>query len=122
MSLKAIQSSVPPSHHSITRKITLVPMEEVAALYSPCEVFTSAFWVRVKCGIYKNDIGYMLSRDGNQVDGELDSGEVTEGPWTISTSDFSPPSLLLLPPSQVIFPGYLMMPSVPSQTTTSVLM
>ncbi|KIM55528.1 hypothetical protein SCLCIDRAFT_30313 [Scleroderma citrinum Foug A] len=65
---KAIQSSVPPGHHSITRKITLVPTEEVAALYSPREVFTSAFWVWVKCGIYKNDIGYVLSRDGDQVD------------------------------------------------------
>ena len=67
-SLKAIQSSVPPSHRSITRKITLVPMEKVAALYSPHEVFASAFWVRVKCGIYKNDIGYVLSWDSNQVD------------------------------------------------------
>ena len=65
---KAIQSSVPPSHRSITRKITLVPMEEVTALYSPHEVFASAFWVWVKCGIYKNDIGYVLSWDGNQVD------------------------------------------------------
>ena len=43
-------------------------MEEVTALYSPHEVFASAFWVRVKCGIYKNDIGYVLSWDGNQVD------------------------------------------------------
>ena len=43
-------------------------MEEVAALYSPCEVFTSAFWVRVKCGIYKNNIGYVLSQDSDQVD------------------------------------------------------
>ena len=64
---KAIQSSVPPSHRSITRKITLVPMEEVVALYSRREVFASTFWVWVKCGIYKNDIGYVLSRDSNQV-------------------------------------------------------
>ena len=28
------------------------------------------------------------------VAGEPDSGEVTESPWTISASDFSPPSLL----------------------------
>ncbi|KIM67432.1 hypothetical protein SCLCIDRAFT_20952 [Scleroderma citrinum Foug A] len=43
-------------------------VEEVASLYSPREVFASAFWVQFKRGIYKNDIGYVLSRDGDRVD------------------------------------------------------
>ncbi|KIM58298.1 hypothetical protein SCLCIDRAFT_28193 [Scleroderma citrinum Foug A] len=60
-SLKTINTSVPPSHRSIIQQITLVPPEEVTLLYSPCKVFASAFWVRVKCGIYKNDVGYVLS-------------------------------------------------------------
>ena len=59
---------MPPSHRSIIWRITLVPPEEVTLLYSPCEVFASAFWVRFKRGIYKNDIGYVLSRDGDRVD------------------------------------------------------
>lgn len=49
-------------------RITLVPTEDVAPLYSPREVFASAFWVRVKRGIYRNDIGYVLSRNGDTVD------------------------------------------------------
>ena len=67
-SLRAINTSVPPSHRSIIRQITLVPPEEVASLYSPREVFASTFWVRFKRGIYKNDIGYVLSWDGDRVD------------------------------------------------------
>jgi len=65
---KTILSAMPPSHQSSVRNISRVPTEEVASLYSPCELFTSAFWVWVKCGNYKNDIGYVLSRDGDQVD------------------------------------------------------
>ena len=48
-------------------RITLVPTEDVAPLYSPHEVFASAFWVQVKRGIYCNDIGYVLSRNGDTV-------------------------------------------------------
>ena len=61
ISLKTILSTMLPSHRSSVRNISRVPMEEVASLYSPRELFTSAFWVWVKCGNYKNDIGYMLS-------------------------------------------------------------
>ena len=57
-----------PSHQSSVRNIVCVPTEEVVSLYSPCKLFTSAFWVQVKCGDYKNDIGYVLSQDGDQVD------------------------------------------------------
>ncbi|KIM58649.1 hypothetical protein SCLCIDRAFT_27917 [Scleroderma citrinum Foug A] len=67
VSLKAINTLVPPSHPSIIQEITLVPPEEAALLYSPCEVFASTFWVQVKCRIYKNDVGYVLSWDGDQV-------------------------------------------------------
>ena len=35
---------------------------------TPCKVFASAFWVRVKHGIYNNDIGYVLSRDEDKLD------------------------------------------------------
>jgi len=67
-SQKTILSAMPPSHRSSVRNISCVPTEEVASLYSPCELFTSAFWVRVKCGNYKNDISYVLSQDRDQVD------------------------------------------------------
>ena len=65
---KTILSTMLPSHQSSVRNISHVPTEEVVSLYSPHELFTSAFWVWVKCGNYKNDIGYMLSQDGDQVD------------------------------------------------------
>ena len=65
---KAIITSIPPSHRDVVRNIVLVPTEDVPSLYSTREVFTSPFWVRVKRGVYKNDIGYVLSRDGDKVD------------------------------------------------------
>ena len=64
-SLKTILSAMLPSHQSSVRNISCVPMEEGVSLYSPHELFTSAFWVQVKCSNYKNDISYMLSRDGD---------------------------------------------------------
>ena len=67
-SLKTILSAMPPSHRSSVRNISCVPTEEVASLYSPHELFTSVFWLLVKCSNYKNDISYMLSRDGDQID------------------------------------------------------
>jgi len=65
---KEIRTSLPPSHRSVVREIALVPAEEVPSLYSPREVYASAFWVRVKRGIYNNDIGYVLSRDEDKLD------------------------------------------------------
>ena len=65
---KAIITSIPPSHQDIVRNIILVPTEDVLSLYSTHEVFASAFWVRVKCGAYNNDVGYVLLQDGDKID------------------------------------------------------
>jgi len=45
-----------------------VPAEDVAALYSPREDFASSFWVRIIRGTYKNDVGYVLSRNEDKVE------------------------------------------------------
>ncbi|KAL4066415.1 hypothetical protein V8B97DRAFT_2025397 [Scleroderma yunnanense] len=49
---------MPPSHQSLVRKIALIPIEDVVLLYSPQEVFNSAFWVWVMHGMYKHNVGY----------------------------------------------------------------
>ena len=47
-----------------------MPAEDVVALYSPQEDFasSSSFWVRITRGTYKNDISYVLSRNGDKVE------------------------------------------------------
>ncbi|KAL4064090.1 hypothetical protein V8B97DRAFT_2026177 [Scleroderma yunnanense] len=45
-----------------------VMTEDITLLYSPHEVFASAFWVQVKHGIYHNNVSYVLSHDGDKVD------------------------------------------------------
>ena len=47
-----------------------MPAKDVVALYSPQEDFTSSssFWVRITCGTYKNDVSYVLLRNGDKVE------------------------------------------------------
>ena len=45
-----------------------MPAEDVVALYSPHEDFTFSFWVWIICGLYKNDVGYVLLCNGDRVE------------------------------------------------------
>ena len=63
-----IQSACPPSHKNTIRSILQVTDNNLSYLHSspsPCHPYT---WVQILCGLYKDDIGYMLSVQDNNCD------------------------------------------------------
>ena len=45
-----------------------MPAEDVVALYLPHKDFAFSFWVWIICGLYKNDVGYMLLCNEDKVE------------------------------------------------------
>jgi hypothetical protein len=64
-SLLEISQHLPPSHKTLPA--TLVPENEVAFVAHP-PPFPTSCWARISSGSYKNDIGYVSSRDEDSVD------------------------------------------------------
>lgn len=58
---------ISPSHRDAVRDITLVPPTEAARIFTTKPPFPSRCWVRIRKGKYKDDLGYVLSRDGDTV-------------------------------------------------------
>ncbi|KAF8131369.1 hypothetical protein EV363DRAFT_1165509, partial [Boletus edulis] len=62
-----ILGAISPSHRALVQDIILVPPVEAARIFAMKPTLPCRCWVRIKRGKYKNDLGYVLSCEGDMV-------------------------------------------------------
>jgi hypothetical protein len=63
-----IRRHVPPSHQQAIQDIVHLPDDQYAAYISDAGSIPLNLWVRVKWGLYRNDIAYVLCEEDTSLD------------------------------------------------------